>query len=234
MFISDFIFKKISNFSIESYQQQRFMLLCTESSHFLRCDFLGVDVEVVKSFKSHEDNQIPAFCDYTKVYPSGLKNNQIFALFKTKLIHEKYAKRHGRIKFYELENIVLCRYYKWLRIGLPFKVISIQPKDEIKIDYSLLNCLPNQTDCPSFEPASDFVHRALGHLSNKELVDFYNNLLCETHDAERQVYLLSLHKMFLHRLNKSPMTVIDGKQLSLSHELCYIESLDTYYRPNWN
>lgn len=234
MFISDFIFKKIYDFSIECYKKQSFKLLRPDKYHLAKIDFRGVDVEVVNNFKSLEQNDIPAFWCYTKVNKSGLQNNQTFALLKTSTERAEYVNNIGIVLYCKLESIVLLKHLKWFKISLPVKAISIQQQNTITVDYSLLRSSKITDSKTPNQPPFKYIKRALGNLSNKELIDFYNDLLYQPHNEERAVYLTSLHRMFQYKFNRSPITVRNGKELFLSHKIYYSKELDSFINPKLN
>lgn len=233
MFISDFIFKKIYDFSIEDYRQQNFKLLYPENFHLARVDFKGVNVQVVKDFTNLNKNDIPTFWGYTKVNQSGLKNNQVFALLKTSNIKVEYQTEIGIVMYCELNSFVLCRYYKWLKISIPIKLLTIHQTPEIKINNALFKSIKIDYNDDSFKLLNNRVD-VFHKLTNKGLIYLYNRELNKNDNTEHHMRLMAMHRVFLNRFKKSPMYLTNKNEMILSDEIQYLEPLETFVHPNLN
>lgn len=259
--------KYFHHFPIEYHSDKDFKILYHEHLDYCRIDFKEFNVLVCdneKIFKSKTLDRCPAFIRFNfltrdntyylkAIEPKNyLSHGDLYADFMVNTLRREYiASNVSFLSYIHLERIVICKFNKFLNIGIPQKIILpkisnnfYHQKQDSEITKSTYNSnFFNETNKNMehvyLQREGDkieikrYFDRFKG-FTDEELVNAYNSQKAIYGVHQQVLYLIAMDFAFKERFGKSPISNEENIIFGLSGKIIYLKNLKTFEPANEN
>lgn len=267
MLLSAIFSKCFHHFPIEYHSDKDFKILYHEHLDYCRIDFKEFNVTVCdneKVFKRRVLDRCPAFIRFNfltrdntyylkAIEPkSYLSHGQVYADFMVSTLRSEYiASNVSFLSYFHLERIIICKFNRFLNVGIPQKIILPKIADNfcdkkadsnIKIwEFNSDTLIEIQKNIEAIyskregdrEIIFDYL-KQFTSFSDDELVNAYNSQK-GIYGVHRQIlYLIAMDLTFKERFGKSPIKNEENIVFGLSGKILYLKSLKTFEQANEN
>lgn len=259
--------KYIHHFPIEYHSNKDFKILYHEHLDYCRIDFKEFNVTVCdneKIFKSKVLDKYPAFIRFNfltrdntyylkAIEPKNyLSHGDLYADFMVSTLRREYIPSNvSFLSFIHLEKIVICKFNRFLNVGIPQKIILPKISDnfyhqkqdskilENKFSTDFLNETNTNMKHVYIQREKDKIEieRYFDRFKNytdEELINAYNSQKAIYGVHQQILYLLALDEVFKERFGKSPISNEENTIFGLTGKIIYLKNLKTYEPANEN
>lgn len=263
----DFLYQRFfCDLPIETFSDKSFKVLYHPHFDFSRFDFKEINVIIsnnTKEFYKPNNALISGFLRFkfltrdnthylTKMPQKALKHNQIYADMIVDITRSDYLKScDSFMSHYHLERIIICRYNKFLSVGIPIKIIIPKIEDNFcnkKADSNIKIWEFNSDTLTEIQKNMEAIYskregdreiifdylKQFTSFSDEELVNAYNSQKA-IYGVHRQIlYLIAMDLTFKERFKKSPIKNQENIVFGLGGKILYLKSLKTFEQANEN
>lgn len=267
MLLSSIFRKYFHHFPIEYHSDKDFKILYHEHLDYCRIDFKEFNVLVCdneKIFKSKVLDRYPAFIRFNfltrdntyylkAIEPKNyLSHGDLYADFMVSTLRREYiASNVSFLSYIHLERIVICKFNKFLNIGIPQKIILpkisnnfYHQQQDSEITKSTYNSIFFNETNKNMEHVylqregdkieiKRYFDRFKG-FTDEELVNAYNSQKAIYGVHQQVLYLIAMDFAFKERFNKSPISNEANTIFGLSGKIIYLKNLKTFEPANEN